>query len=85
MKTLRLWLLLALLAHGAFAQWVNFPAPGMPRTRDGKVNLSAPALFGDADVSPPRWTIVPKQIDAVDPGFQGSGGKTERVPCRLVS
>ena len=25
------------------AQWVNYPTPGMPRTPDGKPNLSAPA------------------------------------------
>ena len=24
-------------------QWLNEPAPGVPRTRDGKPNLSAPA------------------------------------------
>jgi hypothetical protein len=27
----------------AHAQWLNYPAPGTPRTRDGKPNLSAPA------------------------------------------
>src|SRR5579864_4757115 len=25
------------------AQWLNYPSPGIPRTRDGKPNLSAPA------------------------------------------
>src|SRR5262249_49947904 len=25
------------------AQWLNYPAPGAPRTRDGKANLTAPA------------------------------------------
>jgi hypothetical protein len=25
----------------AFSQWLNYPAPGVPRTHDGKVNLSA--------------------------------------------
>ena len=35
--------LFALLATGAHAQWVNYPAPGTPRTRDGKPNLAAPA------------------------------------------
>ena len=25
------------------AQWLNYPTPGIPRTRDGKPNLSAPA------------------------------------------
>lgn len=34
---------LALLGNSAWAQWVNYPAPGTPRTRDGKPNLSARA------------------------------------------
>jgi hypothetical protein len=32
-----------LIAAGAQAQWLNFPTPGVPRTADGKPNLSAPA------------------------------------------
>jgi hypothetical protein len=38
----RLFVLLALLCAAAQAQWLNFPTPGTPRTRDGKPNLSAP-------------------------------------------
>jgi hypothetical protein len=34
-----LWLLQASLS----AQWLNFPTPGIPRTADGKPNLTAPA------------------------------------------
>jgi len=34
-------LLLAFLSNGALGQWLNYPAPGTPRTRDGKPNLSA--------------------------------------------
>ena len=26
----------------AFAQWINYPTPGLPRTKDGKPNLTAP-------------------------------------------
>ena len=36
------------------AQWVNYPTPGIPRTPDGKPNLSAPAprtLDGKPDLS----------------------------------
>jgi len=33
------------------AQWLNYPTPGIPRTRDGKPNLSAPAPRG-ADGKP---------------------------------
>ena len=36
-------ILFVLLAAGAHAQWLNFPTPGTPRTRDGKPNLSAAA------------------------------------------
>jgi hypothetical protein len=38
----RLFLMIALIATGAQAQWLNFPTPGTPRTRDGKPNLAAP-------------------------------------------
>jgi hypothetical protein len=31
------------LTTGAYAQWLNFPNPGTPRTPDGKPNLAAPA------------------------------------------
>jgi hypothetical protein len=33
----------AFLSTGVHAQWLNFPTPGTPRTRDGKANLGAPA------------------------------------------
>jgi hypothetical protein len=43
MSPQRLFVLFAFLSTGAYAQWLNFPTPGIPRTRDGKPNLSAPA------------------------------------------
>ena len=45
MPRVRLFAVLALLSLatiGAHAQWLNFPTPGTPRTRDGKPNLAAP-------------------------------------------
>ena len=36
-----LWLVV--LSVSAQAQWLNFQTPGVPRTKDGKPNLSAPA------------------------------------------
>lgn len=39
----RLCVLFALVSSGAYAQWLNYPTPGIPRTRDGKPNLTAPA------------------------------------------
>lgn len=47
-------MLLMLLAAGAQAQWLNYPAPGTPRTRDGKpdMNAKAPRAFdGKPDLS----------------------------------
>jgi hypothetical protein len=35
--------LLACAAGGAKGQWFNYPAPGIPRSADGKPDLSAPA------------------------------------------
>jgi len=38
-----LLLALVLVSTPVHAQWLNFPTPGTPRTRDGKPNLTAPA------------------------------------------
>ena len=43
MRHQRLLILLALLATGANAQWLNFHVPGTPRLKDGSPNLMAPA------------------------------------------
>ena len=53
MREPRCLILLAILAAGLHAQWLNFPTPGTPRTRDGKPNLSAPAprIGGKPDLS----------------------------------
>jgi hypothetical protein len=52
--TKRLLACVALLSFCAYAQWLNYPAPGTPRTPDGKVNLTAPAprtVDGKPDLS----------------------------------
>jgi hypothetical protein len=36
------WLVAVVLSVTAQAQWLNFSAPGVPRTGDGKPNLTAP-------------------------------------------
>ena len=40
---MRRLLITALIAIPAAAQWLHVPTPGIPRTKDGKPNLSAPA------------------------------------------
>src|SRR5438876_3763254 len=39
----RLCVLLVFFAHSTFGQWLNYPTPGTPRTRDGKPDVSAKA------------------------------------------
>jgi hypothetical protein len=60
------WILFALAGSsvGAHAQWVNHPTPGIPRTRDGKPNLSAPVprASGKPDLSG-LWQVEPTPYD----------------------
>jgi len=43
MRNRNIWILIALIAAPGLvrAQWLNYPTPGIPRTPDGKPNLSA--------------------------------------------
>ncbi len=50
-----------MLSTGARAQWMHYPTPGIPRTRDGEPNLSAPApkaSNGKPDLSG-LWQVEP--------------------------
>jgi hypothetical protein len=84
----RMVVLAALLSIGAstviHAQWLNYPTPGTPRTKDGKPNLTAPAprvngkpdLFGVWQVQPTslaEWRrLFGDRVDAFDtPGSAG--------------
>src|SRR5579863_9730792 len=81
---MRLFFRLALLCAAVasvYGQWVNYPTPGMPRTRDGKPNLSGPAprtadgkpdLSGLWQIQPSPWAeikaIVGNMNDVFAPG-----------------
>ena len=43
MEKVALVVALALLPNPLFAQWLDFRTPGIPRTADGKPNMTAPA------------------------------------------
>jgi hypothetical protein len=53
---------------GAQAQWLNYPTPGTPRTRDGKPDLTAPvprAAGGKPDLSG-VWQVEPTPADELN-------------------
>src|SRR5690349_435213 len=55
----------ALIAGPLAAQWANYPTPRLPRTADGKPNLSAPApraYDGKPDLSG-LWTKLSMKYD----------------------
>jgi len=65
MLNLRLFLLFALLSAGAHAQWLTYPTPGTPRTRDGKPNLTAPAPR-TSDGKPDLSGVAPMRPEAAE-------------------
>ena len=40
---MRTVLLVGLICAPLWAQWANYPTPGVPRLQDGKLNMTAPA------------------------------------------
>ena len=59
-RSLRLFFLIASTSLSLQAQWLNYPAPGTPRTKDGKPDLfaKAPRLAGKLDLSG-VWQVKP--------------------------
>jgi len=59
-RLLPLFCLFAASLLTVYAQWLNYPAPGTPRTKDGKPNLfaKAPVLGGKPDLSG-VWQVEP--------------------------
>lgn len=81
MRSRNIWIVpLALIAASSFghAQWLNQPTAGIPRTADGKPNLSAPApkaADGKPDLSGLWQTQAapPELLARLLPGANGAG------------
>ena len=64
MRWLLLFAFLATIGTGVQAQWIRYPTPGIPRTADGKPNVSAPApraADGKPDLSG-LWHVEPTPL-----------------------
>ena len=65
MRNIKLIVVLCLLAGPAYAQWLGYRTPGVPRMKDGKPNLTAAApktRDGSPDLTG-NWKIVyPKEV-----------------------
>jgi hypothetical protein len=78
---------LTALSSVAFAQWIHLPVPGIPRTKDGKPDLSAPAPLmpdGKPDFSG-IWKFVPRRNSGASsgpavPSGTGNGGLKNYLP-----
>jgi len=69
----------AFLAQSVSAQWLRYPAPGTPRTRDGKPNLSARAPRapnGKPDLSG-VWHVQPTSLEEMKRLFGDDVDKVE--------
>ena len=73
MKTRHIIAMTVLSAAAAFAQWLDYPTAGIPRTKDGKPNLSAPTPRG-ANRKPDLsgiWSTDPTPLAEMERLFPG--------------
>src|SRR5258707_6876889 len=87
LRNRNIWILIALLAAPALvqAQWLNHPTPGIPRTSDGKPNLSARtprATDGKPDLSG-LWQTEPAPPEILERYIPGAtNGSGDAVPSQ---
>ena len=78
-----IFIALSALSASLHAQWINQPSAGVPRTKDGKPNLSAPAprqRDGKPDLSGVWQTIDPTREERYKFFFDGINNLGEDVP-----
>ncbi len=66
-------IIVCVIAQPLVAQWLNYPAPGIPRLADGRPNVAAPAprtSDGKPDLSG-IWGLYCPKGNAVQGGFNG--------------
>ena len=86
----RICLVVAICAVSASAQWLDYPTPGIPRTANGKPNLTAPvpkATDGHPDLSG-LWLRVrnPNErvtVLAMGPNLEDFMRSGEKIPPLL--
>jgi hypothetical protein len=86
MRPLRSAILLASFAPAVFAQWPAFPTPGVPRTADGKPNLTGPAprtADGKPDLSGVWQYTRPVGSPAPAPTAQPASATNDIVPLAV--
>src|SRR5579862_7500154 len=85
--TLARWaIILLLVSTGTSAQWLHYPTAGVPRTADGKPNLSAPAprtADGKPDLSG-MWFESDARPDECAPG-EAVCIRQEPLPLRAIN
>ena len=62
MKRLIITLILLAASAPLGAQWLRYPTPGLPRTPDGKPNLTAPASPNGRRKARPVWPLAAERF-----------------------
>lgn len=76
----------ALTALPMDAQWLGYPAPGVPRNPDGTVNLTAdaPRLNDKPDLSG-VWHVEPMTLEEAKQRFGESAGENELIGMEVTT